>query len=116
GSELDVGELLDVLDQRVAVLGSVGEADQDQHRRLADPAQHVLPGLAVLSAHGCPPSYYVGQYISQRSNSDKVNPSGPPTGISSSFSSRCTDPGLPGAGPRASSVALTGYQGRQPAV
>ncbi len=55
GPELDAGEFLDVLDQDVAVLGSVGEADQDQHRRLADPAQHVLPGLAVPSAH-CHPS------------------------------------------------------------
>src|SRR6202030_4091771 len=51
GPELDTGQLLDVLDQRVAVLGSVGQADQDQHRRLADPAQHVLLGQAVRSAH-----------------------------------------------------------------
>ena len=56
GPELHVGQLLDVLDQRVTVLGSVGQAYQYQHRRLAGPAQHVLPGPAVPSAHGHPPS------------------------------------------------------------
>src|SRR5689334_16562073 len=60
--ELDLRELPDVLDQRVAVLRPVGQADQDQHRRLPGPAQHVLFSCAHL------PSYYVHQYISKRNS------------------------------------------------
>src|ERR1700759_1317844 len=59
-SQLDAGESLDVLDQRIAVLRPVGQADQDQHRHLAGPAEHVLLACGHL------PSYYVDQYISQR--------------------------------------------------
>src|SRR5258708_5866855 len=62
GAEVDAGELLDVLDQRVAVLRTVGQADQDQHRHLAGPAQDILLACGHL------PSYYVDQYISQRNS------------------------------------------------
>ena len=40
-SDTDIGELLDVLRQRVPVFGSVGEAGQDQRRR------------AGVAAEGC---------------------------------------------------------------
>src|SRR5690349_14990274 len=55
GAERHAGDLLDVLDQGVAMLGTARQARQDEDARLGEPSLHARP-------------YYVARYIARRNS------------------------------------------------